>query len=307
MNRILIDTDPGLDDAHAILMAAAHPGTHIVAVTTVGGNVPLERTVANACTVLDIADSDAPVYAGCAGGLVRESERAAHVHGDDGLGNSSYPPSQRVVASTHAVQALIDHADAEPGELTLVAIGPLTNVALATRLDPALPGKYKRLVIMGGAIRAMGNTSSVAAEFNIYADPEAAAIVFGAWPMVTLVSWETTMAYGLPLADWRAMLAKDTPRAEFLRRITRCYGDHVEHVLKRTHMFSADPLAMAVALEPAIVQLAEQRRVDVELAGHHTRGQTVVDWNGRTALPPNAEIVLDVDRERHRALLGLAT
>jgi purine nucleosidase len=296
VNRLIIDTDPGLDDAHAILMA----------LTTVGGNVPLERTVANACTILDIAGRDAPIYAGCAGGLVRDSERAAHVHGDDGLGNSNYPPSRRAVSSKHAVQALIDHADAEPGELTLVAIGPLTNVALATRLDPTLPMKYRKLVIMGGAIRAMGNTASVAAEFNIYADPEAAAIVLNAWPMVTLVSWETTMDVGLPFDDWRAMLARDTPRAEFLRRITQRISDYAENVLKRTHMYSADPLAMAVVLDPDIVQHAELRRVDVELAGHHTRGQTVVDWFGRTNLPPNAEILLDVDRERHRALLESA-
>jgi purine nucleosidase len=261
----------------------------------------LERTVANACTILDVAGCDAPVYAGCPGALLRESERAAHVHGDDGLGNSNHAPSSRHVAPQHAVEALIAHANAEPGELTLIAIGPLTNVALATRLDPMLPTKYKRLVIMGGAIRAMGNTSSVTAEFNIFADPEAAAIVLHAWPMLTLVSWETTMDYGLTFPDWHAMLAKDTPRAQFLQRITGEVVAYSENVLKRAKMYSADPLAMAVVLEPDIVQRAEQRRVDVELAGQHTRGQTVVDWSGRSGLPPNAEIVLEVDRERHRA------
>ncbi len=237
---------------------------------------------------------------------MRESERAAHVHGDDGLGNSNYPPSHREVSSKHAVQALIDHANAEPGELTLVAIGPLTNIALATRLDPALPMKYKRLVIMGGTINARGNTSSVAAEFNIFADPEAAAIVMESWPLLTLVSWETTMDHGLPFAEWHTMLARDTPRAEFLRRIMSRILDYAEHVVKRDLMYSADPLAMAVVLEPEIVKRAEQRRVEVELTGTHTRGQTVVDWYNRTGLPPNAEIILEVDRDRHRALLELA-
>jgi purine nucleosidase len=169
MIRLVIDTDPGVDDAHAIMTAFAHPGARVKAITTVAGNVPLERTTANACTILDVLEQDVPVYAGCDRPLVGQPPDASYFHGADGLGDSGYPPSRRGVADRHAVNALIRQANESPGELTLVAIGPLTNVALATRLDPTLPQKYQRLVVMGGAIRCVGNITT-AAEFNAYAD-----------------------------------------------------------------------------------------------------------------------------------------
>jgi len=166
MIRLLIDTDPGVDDACAILTAFAHPEAQIEAITTVAGNVSLAQTTANANILLDLAGRDVPVYAGCEGPLVGPAVEASHYHGADGLGDSNCPPSQREVAQEHAVNALIRLATALPGELTLVAIGPLTNVALATRLDPDLPIKYARLVVMGGTIRGTGNVTS-AAEFRI--------------------------------------------------------------------------------------------------------------------------------------------
>jgi len=138
---------------------------------------------------LDILEQSVPVYAGCDRSIVGDAIDAGYFHGQDGLGNSGYPPSPRQVADEHAVHALIRLASESPGELTLAAIGPLTNVALVVRLDPTLPQKYRRLVVMGGSIRGTGNITT-AAEFNIYADPEAAAIVFDAWPGLTLVSWE---------------------------------------------------------------------------------------------------------------------
>ena len=220
MTRFVIDTDPGVDDAHAIMMAFAHPEAQIEAITTVAGNVSLERTTANACTILDMLERDVPVYAGCDRPLVARTPDASHVHGKDGLGDSGYPPSERRVADEHAVCALVRLANESPGELTLVAIGPLTNLALATRLDPTLPERYKRLVAMGGAIRGTGNITP-AAEFNVYADPEAAAIVFDAWPGLTLISWETTMAHGFTAEQAETLMAMDSPRAEFFRRITR--------------------------------------------------------------------------------------
>ena len=169
MNRLVIDTDPGVDDAHAIMMALSYPGATIEAITTVAGNVSLEQATRNALIILDVAGGhDVPVYPGCEDALVIPTPRRAISHGSDGLGDSGYPPSARQASAEHAVHALIRLANEAPGELTLVAIGPLTNIALATRLDPGLPRKYKRLVVMGGAIHTQGNSWERAAEFNFY-------------------------------------------------------------------------------------------------------------------------------------------
>ncbi|MCE7988692.1 MAG: hypothetical protein DYG89_46650 [Caldilinea sp. CFX5] len=146
MNRIIIDTDPGVDDAHALLMACTYPKAQVEALTTVAGNVALELATRNALIVLDGIGQAIPVFPGCADALVIPTPRRAISHGVDGLGDSGYAPSARQPAAEHAVHALIRLANASPGELTLVAIGPLTNVALATRLDPGLPQKYKQLL-----------------------------------------------------------------------------------------------------------------------------------------------------------------
>jgi purine nucleosidase len=297
MTRLIIDTDPGVDDAHAILMAFAHPEAQIEAITTVAGNVSLERTTANACTILDLLEKDVPIYAGCDRALVARTRDASYIHGKDGLGGSAYPPSKRKVEEEHAVHALIRLANESPGELTLVAIGPLTNLALATRLDPTLPKKYKRLVVMGGSIRGTGN-STPTAEFNAYTDPEAAAIVFEAWTGLTLISWETTLAHSFSAQQVDSLMAIESPHAEFFRRITLGMLASLRQFAGREVMYAPDGLAIAVALEPDIVRKAERHHVQVELAGQHTRGQTPVDWLDRTGHAANVNLVLEVDAER---------
>ena len=304
--RIVIDTDPGVDDAHAIMMALAYPEVHIEALTTVAGNVPLERTTANALTILDIYERDIPVYEGCSQAIIGHDEDASHVHGEDGLGNSNYPASARQSELEHAVNALVRMANNSPGDLTLVAIGPLTNVAMATRLDPSLPEKYKRLVVMGGAIRAMGNTKNVSAEFNLYTDPEAGAIVFDAWKNVALVSWETTMAYPFSADQIDALGSKDNARSEFFNRITQNTVKFIQERLGRKLLFAPDPLAVAVALEPDIVTKSEKHFVQVEMRGEHTRGQTTVDWSDTTGEDINADIILEVDSDRLWELMKAA-
>jgi purine nucleosidase len=304
MKRLVIDTDPGVDDAHAIMLAAAHPGAVIEALTTVGGNVSLENTTANALKILDVLALDIPVYAGCDGALLeREHEDAAPVHGADGLGDCCIPVSARQMESEHAVQALIRLAEENPGELTLVAIGPLTNVALATKLDPELPGKYKELVVMGGAIYAQGNTSNTSAEFNIYHDPEAAAIVFDNWPMVTLSSWETTIKYPIGGEDLKRLRSVPTPKGVFFDKIIDNIAKFIKAVLGRDEIYAADAIALAAAIEPEIVTRSQQCHVQVERMGQYSRGQTIVDWFGLNRVAPNADLVLEVDGERLFQLL----
>lgn len=304
MTKLVIDTDPGVDDAHALMLAFAHPDAEVVALTTVNGNVPIKKTTANACTILDVLGADVPVYAGCSRPLIAAPHHAYDFHGKDGLGDAGYGTSTRAVAGEHAVHALIRLANEAPGELTLVAIGPLTNVAMAVRLDPELPSKYKKLVVMGGAIRGMGNATP-AAEFNFYADPEAVAIVFEAWPELTLVSWETTMAYGVPPEQLDVLMSAQTPRGEFYRRTSTNTVAYLERALGYKMMFEPDLLAVAAAIEPDIVTKAEVHAVQIELAGQHTRGQSTVDWWDRSGQTPNVNLVLEMDRERLWALLRM--
>jgi purine nucleosidase len=306
MERIIIDTDPGVDDAHAIMMASAYPGVKIEALTVVAGNVGLERTVANSCTILDMLGEDAPVFAGCDSPFVPGPVDAAHVHGLDGLGDASFGPSPRAVEKEHASAALVRLAHKSPGELTLVAIGPLTNLAVALKLDPGLPALFKRLVIMGGAVDARGNTPNFTAEFNIYSDPEAAHIVFSAWPALTLVSWEATLAHAIPLDIVSLWQSKNSPRARFFSQISKKTIDYLMTKFGLSVLPGADGLAMAVALEPEIVRTAEQRYVTVELDGRHTRGQTTVDWSNHSRNSPNASIIRQVDQIRFEELMELA-
>ncbi len=295
MNRIIIDTDAGVDDAQAILTAFGHKGTQIEALTTVSGNVDVEKTTANVLKVLDVAGEDVPVYKGSASPLVAEPEHATFVHGKDGLGDCGIPASQRQIEEKPAVQAILDLVNKEPGELSIVALGPLTNIAIATMLDPELPKKVKQLTIMGGAVTGKGNTH-VTAEFNIYFDPEAARIVFDRWPMVRVADWEVTMATGLNSRDIKYLDAIDTPKAQFVKDIYVNTRKFLKEVFHQEMMFAADALAMAAALEPALIIRKENKHLTVELSGSVTRGQTVVDWMGMGGEEPNAEIVLEMDQ-----------
>lgn len=303
MRRLVIDCDPGVDDAHALMLAAAHPQASIEAVTTVAGNVSLEKTTANASLILETLEQEAPIFAGCSGALLGPMEGASYVHGEDGLGDAGLERPDRPLGREHAVSALIRLANENPGELTLVAIGPLTNVALATRLDPNLPSKYQRLVCMGGAIRGMGNTPNPSAEFNVYSDPEAAHIVYGSWPDLLLIPWETVVDHALEESELDQMLRIQSPRADFFRAISGTTLKFIEERLGGRQLFAADSLAIAAALEPENIRQLEHRHVQVALGEGHTRGQTTVDWFWTTDEEPNVEMVIEFDSARWRELL----
>jgi purine nucleosidase len=298
--KLLIDTDPGVDDALAILMAFRHADP--VGLGIAAGNVGLGHTVANALKLVDLAGADTPVFPGCAGPLVLPAEDAAFVHGADGFGDTGYEHSARRAESEHAALAILRLSREHAGQLTFVALGPLTNLALALRLDPALPERIDRLVIMGGAVNGRGNTERVPAEFNIGFDAEAAHIVFSSWPMFELVDWEATLRHGLAYDDIERWLQADSARARFYAAISRRTRDWAR-AHGRARLLSADALAMAVALEPGIVTSAQEHHVAIELAGHLTRGATVVDWDDRFGHPANAKIVLAVDQGRFEGMV----
>lgn len=295
MNRIIIDTDAGVDDAHSILLAFGHKNTKIEAFTTVSGNVHVEKTTANVLKILDVVAEDVPVYRGCSMPLVKPPKYASFVHGEDGLGDCGIPASARKIEDKHAVHAIIDMANAEPGALSIVAVGPLTNIAVATMLDPSLPSKIKELTIMGGAVTGKGN-DNVTAEFNIAFDPEAARIVFDKWPMVRVVDWEVTVANGLGTEEIAQMHAINSPKAEFYKKISAKTIKVIKEYFHMDMIFTADGLAMAAALEPSVIKHKQVKHLTVELRGESTRGMTVVDWTGMGGKKPNAEIITAFDK-----------
>ena len=302
--QLLIDTDPGVDDALAILMAHAH--ADIAGLSIAAGNVGIGHTVRNACTLVDLLGASVPVFAGCASPLVRAPEEdAAFVHGADGFGDIGFGTPTAQPQAEAAALALLRLSHERPGELTLVALAPLTNLALALRLDPTLPQRIARLVIMGGAVTGHGNTGKVPAEFNVGFDPEAAHVVFEGFPEFELVDWEATLRHGFEGAEFDRWLAAGDKRAEFFGKVfatARSYNAAHD----RSGVIAADALAMAVALDPTIVTRSERRHVAVELDGRLTRGATVVDWTRRLGKPANAQIVLEVDQARFAAMIRRA-
>ena len=294
---LLIDTDPGVDDALALLMAFADPRHRVLALTVAAGNVGLEHTVANALKLCEVAGVDVPVHPGCPVPLLHAAADAGYVHGRDGFGDAGLPRSARMPDAEHAALAIIRHAREHAGRLLLVTLGPLTNLALALRLDPDLSSRVGRLVVMGGAVTGQGNTS-VPAEFNIGFDPEAADIVFRAFPAFEIVDWEAVTRHGFDPEALDRWLAADDARARFYAAISRHTREWSAGRARRAKFHSADALAMAVALTPDIVDRAETRPLAVELEGRLSRGATIVDWHQRSGAPANARIVLDVDAAR---------
>jgi purine nucleosidase len=301
---LLIDTDPGVDDALALLMAFDDPRHEVVGLTVAAGNVGLRHTVANALKLCEVAGVDVPVYPGCPVPLVHPAEDAAYVHGQDGFGDTGYTPAGRLPESEHAALAIIRLAREHAGRLLLVTLGPLTNLALALRLDPELPERVARLVVMGGAVTGQGNTS-VPAEFNIAFDPEAAEVVFQSFPGFELVDWEAVLRHGFPHRDFEAWLEAGDHRARFYAGIsarTRAWSEGC----RGSDWHSADALAMAMALEPGAARRVEARPLAMELEGRHCRGATVVDWQRRSGRPDNARILMDYDREAFHARIRRA-
>ncbi|MHB8618650.1 MAG: nucleoside hydrolase [Chloroflexota bacterium] len=305
MIRVIMDVDTGIDDALALALAVLHPDIRLEAVLTVAGNVALTHTPRNTIRVLDwLGEGALPVFAGESGPLHGPSYDAGEFHGPDGLGNASLPEPSRIVPSG-APAKLVELLRAQPGQYVLVCTAPLTNIAHALRIDPGIVALVQRVVLMGGAVCPPGNVTAVA-EFNIFADPHAAAAVFAQpWP-ITMVGLDVTNQVRLSRADWDALRDDSGPAAVLTREVSR----YVFEVSGRARLSLHDPLAVAVAIDPSLVTTA-RGAVAVETAGEHTRGLTIFDLRP-TASPgrSHTEVCLGVDAARFRRLfaqtLGLA-
>lgn len=299
--RIVLDCDPGHDDAIAILLAARTPGIQLEAITTVAGNQTVDKTAYNALRVCSLAGIHSiPVAKGMDRPLVRDLMTAPSIHGSSGLDGPSLPEPTISLAPIHAVDLLIELLLASRGDLTLVATGPLTNIATAMRREPAIVPKIQQIVLMGGAI-GLGNWTP-AAEFNIYVDPEAAHIVFTCGRPVTMVGLDVTHTV-LATPDVRARLrALGTPVAHLVDDLLGFFAETYLKVFGFSSPPLHDPCAVAHVADPTLVQ-TQSMRVDIELRGEHTVGRTVCDVHGVMGKPANADVAVGIDVPRFWDLL----
>ena len=302
--KIIIDTDPGQDDAVAILLALASPDEiDLLGLTCVAGNVPLPLTARNARIVCELANRpDVPVFAGCDRPMGRALVTAEHVHGKSGLDGPALPEPTMPLQDAHAVDFLIDTLRYEaPGTVTLVPIGPLTNIATAFTRAPDIVGRVHEIVLMGGAYFQVGNITP-AAEFNIHVDPQAADIVFRAGAPITVMPLDVTH---------RALVTR--PRNDAFRALGNAVGVAVAEMTDFFERFDRekygsdgaplhDPCTIAYLLEPALFT-GRHVNVEIETASELTMGMTVADWWRVTGRAPNAMFMGDVNADGFFTLL----
>jgi purine nucleosidase len=303
MRRFWIDTDTASDDAVAILMALRWPDVVVEGISVVAGNVPVEMGARNARYTVELCGKQTPVYLGADAPLLREPSWAYFFHGKDGMGDMNYPEASLPAAEGSGVTALIDAVRAAPGEITLVTLGPLTNIAMALRIAPDIAHKIPMCYIMGGAACTVGNITP-AAEFNIWFDPEAAQMVFQSGLPVFMVGWEHCRGEAnLSDKDMNEMRAMGTVYADFSLDCNRQAIETNREWLGDPALALPDPVTMAIALDPTICTLHSMHYVEVETRSELTRGMTVVDQLGVTKKPVNAEVCWAIDVRRWKEAL----
>lgn len=297
--RIILDTDPGIDDALAILLAVASPEVELAAVTVTGGNCPLAQGARNAAAVLDLAGAEVQVLPGVALPLIRPPFTAPETHGDHGLGNAHLPePVPRY--GEHAVDYLVREIMSTAEPATLVAVAPLTNVAIALRREPGIVGRVSEVILMGGAVDVPGNTTPLA-EFNVYVDPHAAHIVLHSGLPITLLPWDITSKVMLLQEHVDALLRIPSPVSRFIADATSFYIDFHRDYFGYAGCSINDPCAVALVFRPDLATY-EPIFVEVEIASETSMGKTITDPHKVWGRPPNVRLVRSFDAE---AFLGL--
>ena len=296
-HKIILDCDPGHDDAIAILLAAHHPDIDLIAITTVAGNQTVTKTANNALKVCSLANiRTVPIAKGMERPLVRPPRHAAYVHGESGLDGPNIPEPQLQLVPQHAVDVLIDLLLHSDGDITIVPTGPLTNIAMAMLREPAIIPKIQAISLMGGAI-GLGNVTP-AAEFNIWTDPEAASIVFQCGRPITMVPLEVThraLATEQVIAHLRAA---NRTVANFAADLLLFVAERYLTVYGFTAPPVHDPCAVANVIDPEIVTTTLMH-VDIEIKGEFTAGRTVCDKYHRLGQPANIQVGQDLNVERY--------
>lgn len=300
--RIILDVDTGIDDALAILLAARHPEITLEAVTTVYGNIDVDGATRNTLALLDLAGcAEVPVARGAARSLTRAYVRkATHIHGENGIGEVALPPSARAPLAEAAPDLFIRLARENPGALTLVPVGPMTNVALALMKEPRLARWLDRIVLMGGSLFHPGvpGIPSPMADANFFNDPEAARIIFQSGARITMVGMDVTMQTLFTGAQMDALAAKGDAATRAVMQASRFYlAAYQAQYPDITGCALHDPLAVAVAADVTLVT-TESLACDVECAGEITRGQVIADRRRTGRTVPNVDVALGVDVPR---------
>ena len=303
MREFWIDTDTASDDAVAILMALRSEDIHVLGISVVSGNVPVDKGIRNALYTAELCGKQTPVYRGVAKPLVREPIWAYHFHGEDGMGNMNYPDAKLQLAEGHAVDRFIDAVRENPGKITLVTLGPLTNIALAVSLAPDIAEKIQMCYTMGGAAATLGNRTP-AAEYNIYVDPEAAKIVFDSGIPLMMVGWEHCREIAnLSQEEIEKVLSFGTPYAKFAIECNEHSIARNRTWLNEPGLALPDPVTMAIAIDPSISTQDSKHYVDVEIKSEVTRGMTVVDQKGVWNKEPNIEVCWKINVPKWKELL----
>ncbi|MEC7579700.1 MAG: nucleoside hydrolase [Actinomycetota bacterium] len=296
LRPFFIDTDTASDDAVALVMAFARKDINIVGIGVVAGNVPLSSALQNALYTRELCGrTDVPVYAGADRPLIYELGTAQHVHGDDGMGDIGLPLTGRAPNEGHAVDALLEASNEHAGELTLVTLGPLTNIALAIQRDPSIADKISRVVLMGAAADHIGNVNPVA-EFNMWVDPHAVQIVLESGLPLEFVGWDISRRDAVIVPEEANRLRSiGTPRAEFIIDIQRIVAEFCARDTKLAGFDMPDPIAMAYAIDPSIATQTRHLNLVIECTEGPTRGMVVMDLLGLTGRDPNAVVVVHAD------------
>ena len=296
----LIDTDVASDDAVALIMALRNPDVRVVAITTVAGNVEVQQATRNALYTVELCGASVPVFVGAEKPLLRVHESATWFHGRDGLGDHSYSSPRQSPGQLHAVDAMIEAIEANPG-LVIVTLGPLTNLAVALTRKPSIATKVGRCVVMGGAPCCEGNVTP-AAEYNIWVDPEAARIVMLGGLPIELVGWQTSRGDAvLNEGDIGHIRGFENKIASFA---IECNSRAREAYMEQTGedgISLPDPVAMAIAIDPTVGSNWSEHYVDVEIHSELTRGMTVVDGLNVAADERNRTVWAEVLRQGRKA------
>ena len=303
--KMWIDTDTASDDAVALILALKSKSTEVLGISIVAGNVPIDLGVQAALYTLEMCGAKTPVHVGAHKPLVRNFSSAQNVHGSDGMGDIGLKLSGRKPTSTHAISEMIATFRARPNEIDLVTLGPLTNIALVLSIEPQFAKWVRRCVIMGGTGALPGNVT-VASEFNVWADPEAARIVFDSGLPLEMVGWDVSVADAVISDELAVELSNLGKLGNFAMTIQRQVREFCRTETKLDGFDLPDPIAMAVALDPSIVESEIKKHVRVNLGFGDTRGQTMVDHLNTVNKIDNCRVVLRVNRQKFIAMLRTA-